>query len=100
MATPDGHFDGYHSCPCCGEILCGGLLSQPLCASCFEDGCEPEEDGEDEGVYLDCQVQRCPSCDERFSFMSDGEWHPNCDDPKACAQAWQEEKEASDARLR
>jgi hypothetical protein len=81
-------FNGYHECPCCGEVLCGGPLDEPRCDSCEEADCDVhscEDEGcddscEDDGMALEgCNVPTCECCEERMSFMNDRAWHDNCE---------------------
>jgi hypothetical protein len=75
------YHDGYHSCPCCEELLCGGPLDEVRCDSCVEAGCEAREE---DGVFVRCEVPVCPCCETPSSFMNDKKWHDNCDDPDDC----------------
>ena len=71
--------DGYAECRCCGEVIVG----EWFCASCTEAECEDskeDEDAEDGGYYV-CQIPPCPECEVVPSFMNDGSWHSNCDEP-------------------
>jgi hypothetical protein len=71
------YIDGYHDCDCCGVTV----VDRFLCDGCAKAGCEANG----AGIFDDCQVPQCLDCCEgdgpRASFMSDGKWHSNCDEP-------------------
>lgn len=63
-----------HDCPCCSEAVYTDDPSD-LCSCCVEAGCEPHDCGahggpshDVDGVYTDCQIPTCPSCETRATF--------------------------------
>jgi len=66
-----------HDCPCCGEAVYTDDAAD-MCSCCVAADC-PERGDE-------CQIPTCLTCDTRATFCTDGKWHPNCDDPEACAR--------------
>lgn len=79
-----------HECPCCGECVYSDDADD-LCSCCIEASCEAHDcsshtgtSHDIDGVYVDCQIPQCPACETRSTFCTDGKWHSNCDDEKAC----------------
>ena len=77
-----------HDCLCCGEdVIYADVEESPVCDSCVAAGCEPNDGGgENDGIWDDCQIPRCPECDTHASFLNDKRWHSNCEEddcPKA-----------------
>jgi len=75
-----------HDCPCCGEAV---YSDNPLeCCSCCKAAECPRVSFEEPEEYVngdfECNIPRCPWCETRATFCTDGVWHPNCDDPKEC----------------